>query len=461
MEIIEKLVQQRKIQQARKSIRVWLNEQGVSFLNVRKAVEWYRRLSLYTDAISLLLKLDPLTLRDQKFILLIAETLSLLGANTFALKLINSLSAPIGTEHDYDITAGIYLSSGYYEKALMHFQQSQRYLEPINIRAYILNQLNCADCHARMKQTSTAIRLVKTAMSLAEGQSLLQAICLTAMGEYHARKKNFHKAIEFLSQAKEVFESIGVMESFDYALFLKWYGYVIGQTSPLKGTTLLSKSTLLMKKSRLSEDQWIENYILVNMVKRLEKNILSRIYFLNHFLPAPSVAWEKKQIVKIGNEQSRIKIYLSSREYSLGNSNSLYLPKELELAALLRGVENWGLALETIKSLLWPEEVFSYLNLEARLFQLVNRLRRKYKLEVFCLDRRLFLDKKDHKKIFVHVQNDSCPLFLKRNRTFSTRQLAKFYGIKKNQCSLHLQVWLANGWISKSGESRNTRYIRK
>ena len=158
---------------------------------------------------------------------------------------------------------------------------------------------------------------------------------------------------------------------------------------------------------------------------------------------------------------ARLKIDLNRNEYLDGKTMHARIPLEVRLLASLRIAEEWGVPGATAKSNLWPDEIYSIQQLEARLKALLHRVRNRLGFRVWVEAGTLFLKAEDFRKIAVSSGGPPlAPTFLETTgaRPFRGDAVELFYGISASGRKLLMRAWLSEGWISAEGSGKGQQY---
>ncbi len=450
-EQIESLVQQKKTSKARALIALFIRQQRAHKNVLFKASQWYRRLSLYKEGLRLVMQLgpfEPLATNDIK--IRTAEFLSILGSNAYAVQLLSETT--FQTTDDYEVAAGIYFAANDYAKALELFQKRLGLMPEADSYQGRLSQLSCADCLVQLDRIKEAILIAQNLLKKSR-EPLFLAICQQALGEYLARSGQPRKGLVWIQKSAQSFP--GKKETYDHALLYRWLGYTSAQLGKKsEGRRHFAHSTKIIKKIGLREEIWLDNLRFEGELDLLTKKDEHR---LQYFPGIPPVHKAQKLPLTLGPSNGLIKINLSSEEYAFKNEYFLGLPLEIKLLAYLRIAEAWGIGFELLKVLLWPREPNSYLQLEARLIQLLHRLKKKYQIVVLVKSKRAYLNKKDNKKIQIHIEDRSL-LPSRMKKVFTAEEFREAYNLKKTQSLFWINHYLTQGKIQKIQKGPKTWY---
>ncbi|MBI3557512.1 MAG: hypothetical protein HY074_14710 [Deltaproteobacteria bacterium] len=467
---IETLVRERKTRAAGIQIRKYLrspNARG-DFKSLIQACDWYRRLGLFREAF--LLVADSLQEalpvgkdfstrqpRGRK-ILWAARLLNLLGASPQALMLARKLVA-----HDAEsnqVLANIFLANFEYEPAYAHFQQMSKLdEEPESYRSSI-NRLSLADSLAGLKRFDEAIAVARAIVETkrAAGEILLTGIALEAWGEYLARCARWQEALPLLEKARTCFPADD--RTPDRAILDKWEGYVafnLGDRA--RGTAKLKEAAASLRGLALRPEAWLDVFRLLDEVGALTPSEQAR---LTHYpgLSAGFTDFLKHAPARFGNEACPLQLDVDADEFRERGRWVLGLNHELRLLASLRIAEDWGLSLERAKAVIWPEEVYAYPQLEARLHKLIARLRTTYKAGIEVRDRIIFLSPASIEAVSVSIGFPKTgPSFLRQHSEFAAKDLSEYYDLSRSQAAVRLREWQERGWIRPVGHGARLRYV--
>ncbi|MEK6772588.1 MAG: hypothetical protein AABY64_01495 [Bdellovibrionota bacterium] len=392
---------------------------------------------------------EPLASTDIK--IRTAEFLSILGANSFAIKLIKNIQ--LLTTEDYEVVAGIYFAANDYRTALEYFQKRIALMPDKETYEARLSRLSCADCLVQLDKFDQAINICHSLLKESK-EALFVAICKQAMGEFLARAERTREAIKWINEARLSFP--GKKESYDHALLDRWTGFTLAKLGKKnESRKYFSQSTKIIKKIGLREEIWLDNLKLEAELGLLNKKDSLRLHYYPG-IPKSNNTLEKRPLV-LGSENAKIKIDLASDEFVFKKDFYLGLPLELRLLGFLRIVESWGVGFELLKVLLWPEEPNSYLQLEGRLIQLVHRIKTIYKVNVEIKEKRIYLRSKSYMKIMVSMRGyNRLPSKLKTD--FSAKDFRKMYNLKKTQSVHWLNKYLSEGRIQRVINGPQTFY---
>ncbi len=453
--LIEDSVRKKQIRKSKRLIQRFLRE-NVGEDKVIQACNWYRRLSLYRDGLNLIMRSDPFSKTTSgKIKIQTAEFLSIVGANTFALQLLQQIDLSESEEHE--IVAGIYFSAGDFSTALMLFQKRLELLVDKNSYAARLTKLSCADCLANLNKLSEATDICAS-LKEESNEELLKAIIIQAEGEYLAKNGEYKKALQVLEHALKIFP--GEKTTYDHALLFRWLGYALVKNQKRNlGEKYLRQSTRIIQHTGLREEVWLENIRLLAELRLLPKRDKQRLESIPG-LRKNFFSQKADGALKLGKPTAPLKIHLSSNDYTFAKKNYLGLSLELQLLAYLRIAEDWGLGFDLIKTVLWPKEAHSYLQLEDRIIQLLKRCRKIYGVGFKTKKRRIYLLKSSYSRVYVDKisAEPALPPALLRQKLISTKEVMNIFSVRRTQAVEWLNKFVASGLLRKSGEGAAVHY---
>jgi len=456
---IESHVRLRKVMSARPLIRQYLREHAQIPEALFKACDWYRRLGLVREGFSLVHFTQALGKRvstnsfEGVRTLWAARFLMMMGSARFALALARSLDAQTSVE--WRVLGSIYLANFEYTSALKAYSRMQELSSSPPSYSERLGLIEMADALAGIGQSHAALKLVDHVEKLST-ENLLIGICRQARGEYLARARDFDQALSELLRAKHHFRPGDT--TLDYGFLCKWLGYVLFKLGKKKqGQTYLQEAERLLIRGRVRAETALDLQRLRGDLGLLSKSQSARLRFYpelheNFIAQLPTLVAHR-----FGRTRAQLVVYIQGGEYQWQGQRHLGLPKELELLGWLVVAGPLGINRERLLSILWPTEIYAYLQLESRLDQLVRRLRQFYNFEVSSQKRTLYLQPKHFDEICV-MAGPSRPTFFKGRKVFRARELGSYYALEKTQSSKKLKNWIEKGWIHPVGLGRATHY---
>ncbi len=459
--IIEELVRARKTKLATKEIHSFLKSEGTSFENKFIACEWYRRLGLLKEAYKVVaprkwyfskLKNDPKIARHY---LWVARLLNLLGATKYAILICENLTGH--SPEEWRVLGNIYLSAYMYDKSLQYFTMARDQASVSEKSSYQsrLAILGISDSLAGLKRFNEAIKVAST-IQVKKEESRLSAIIEEAKSEYFAQKGEFQKAKKLLKNAFPEFTHED--HSTDRGFLLKWLAYVEAKLGNLsEAQNLFSEALQILQTPTLRAEAWLECYDLMFRCNLLSHENICQLYAF----PGKPIEFQKREMyptaLTLYSRKSRIKIYMDRNEYEIDNKKYYGLNKEIQLLGYLRMSFKSGISCERIKTLLWPDEIGSFLALQSRLNLLLNRIRTVFKVNANVINGLIVLAEDSINQISVEYGFSQLSFFEKNTR-FSSSEFADYYGLKKTASVQALNKLVDSSKVIVSPKEKSKKY---
>jgi tetratricopeptide (TPR) repeat protein len=458
---IENLVIQRKVKKSVFEILQFRNKLP-PYLKApeshQQVWDWLRRLGLYRMALKTLdldqvnFQRTSLSTPEGQKLLWIARLFNLLGASKYALDLIRWLDSP-RTHLEYRTLGSIYLANWEFELAFVHFQQ-MKILDP-DPKSYFsrLSILLLSDSMSGIGKIDQACEIVEAQLQVKQ-EPLLEAILWSALGEYLARAASYKKSERSLRTSILLFQSISKeTNTTDFATAAKWLAYTLGHLGQRQESqTLFSHAKSILKSNQVKVEALFDLQRLQFLLhQETDLTILKIKAYPNlskgfsSLLPTvegdfPFVNEKAPLYIDLQNDEIRnkkdLKIGLSLQDRFLGN---------------LRLADQNGISMTRMYECLWPDELHNYMYLEARLFQIANRLK-AYRIRM--KKGIIYLNQADFNKISIANPRLHRPSFLIKNRTFFAHQLSTYYQISRTQKTKLLKGWTEQGIIQKLSRGR-------
>lgn len=453
---LESLIQSRSIPKAKSAIVSLLRKHPGHDELIFRACDAYRRLGLYREGFQLLEPREPLQRRvstknfEGQRLLWAARFLMAMGAHEYALALARFLEMPEHSE-DLRILGNIHLLNWDARGALPFFERMRslwgepRAL-PYSSRIALLSLADSLfSSGEREEATALALEILKHST-----EPLLQALSHSALGEYAARQGRFQDSLNHFKKADPLFPSGDSTP--DRAVFLKWRGYAHGKEDRLSlARADFDASFGLLFQPSLRPEGFLDVLRLRREIEHLSPSDEARLI---HYpgLPAGFRALLPSLQSMLfnpdpGPSKPKIVIHLNSEEHQIHGRWKPGLPLELRLLGLLRITGDWGMNLLRAQSLLWPQEAFSFLQLEGRLRSLVHRLRNHYRIPIQVSGKTVKIPPTHLQSIQVLASGPSRPSFLRDARIFSAREVSRHWILSDAQSSREIAAWKERGWI--------------
>jgi tetratricopeptide (TPR) repeat protein len=292
-------------------------------------------------------------------------------------------------------------------------------------------------------------------------EPLLCGIALQAQGEYHAQAGRFGEALALFELAQPLYPAGD--QSPDFALLLKWRGYVHAHLGDRrKGTQLMDAAIKILRKPGIRFEAWLDILRLKYLVGILSKK--EQTTLANYPGLAPGF---KSQLTSLSTSfdpdvpiPTHFFIDLASNEYFVRGQAHLGIPLELRALAYLRLTGEWGVSMVRLKGLLWKDQANAYLQLEGRLHQVFRILRVEHTIEVMLIQGLASLSPDSLSRVSVVSEQTvpGFPRFLRSRAEFTRAEHERHYRLSRAQSSVWIIEWERSGWITREGQGPATRY---
>lgn len=457
---IEELVINRNGIKARQKITELLKKDH-SAETLFQCCDWYRRLGLLRDALSILSLKDPSQRHinseetEGRRLLWGARILNLMGASSLALQYCSYLQC--SSAEAFRITGNIYLANWEHKKALIAFKEMKKQMPEKDSYASRLQLLSLADAEAGVGHLDQAISQAQLLLKKSS-EPLLQNILKSAIGEYLVNKGNYNEAYAYLQSAAENFSKKD--QTADHGICLKWYAFTLAKLGKRKAAQKVFKEALqILQKPSYRAEVWLDVLRLQSECGLLEKQVMKNVFYypgLPQNFKNKMRGFEKSH--NFESKESIIKINFSSNEYEIKNRKLIHIPLEIQLLGYLKISMPYGLSKIRALGLLWPEEPFSFPHLQNRLDVIINRLKTTYSIEIHTKKGNFFLSKKSEAKIGVIVGPIVPGRFLQTHSTFSLNDLKYYYQISNSTAWMKIKEWKNYGWIESTKQGRKTAF---
>jgi tetratricopeptide (TPR) repeat protein len=465
---IEAHVRARNTIQARRLISLYLRkypDEGLIRIDIS---EWLRRLGDYRKALHVL---QPAVLMSEpksgpvrgKALIQMALILNYLGANESALKIAKSVNP--SDFDDIKKIAQIYLDQ--FEYPLAHGLLKKGLTLDSNPKSYAsrLVKLAFADSSSGLGLHDEALKMSEVILSETK-EPLLLGICLEARGEYFTRAGKIDLAFKELKKAEPYFPTHE--NTPDSALLYKWLGYVSAvQGDRDQAIKCFLKAERILFQPALRIEAFFD---LLRLKRRVE--MLSNIQWKRvlHYpgLPTGFLALLKEECdasllenAYFGCPEKSAAIFIDLRRQEIRVNHRCYygVPIELRCLADLVIASDWGISSVRMQALLWPDEAFSFIQLQKRLEGILHRLRKKYAVKMEIEEGQIRLDSGALKKIGVASGSGLLPSLLVGKKEFMRADVEKYYSVSETQAKGYLQAWTQKGWLSKKENGPKTLYL--
>lgn len=447
--VIEDAVRKRQIRRVHALLKPWLRRNRASFEAKCAAADWLRRIGSYREAYSLIApsqwnfrKLAS-SAQGLRRLLWSARLLNAMGASRFAEHLLDRIE--FSDPKDCKIAGLMELSLYRYDRARDYLSKAIKYPQLFSDYEMKLLMLAIADVTARAADPHEALALTGS-FSFSTGESLLQGIVLQARGEYFWRSGKNHEALQSLEKAALLLPQEDV--SADRGFLYKWMGIVKSSLGRLEeGLVDLERAIDILRNPQFREEMWLECLAAKRQfgcANAIEERLVDAF-------PGLSSSFHRvfqRRANSIGFPGGPLFFWLERDEYETSTDRpTLGIPKELRLAAILRTSEGYGIGLERLKCILWPDDAAVFPYLESRLFQLARRLKTEHDIEVKVFKRRMHLEQIDA----IGVRHDfttSSPRFFESFTTFTSADFSDYYRLSRSQTHAVLKKFVQNGKLA-------------
>ncbi len=383
-----------------------------------------------------------------------------LGSSQHAMILIQNIEAK--TKEEQYANGGIYLSNFEYHKAIRCYSNSILPLKDKDKLNHPMRALSLADSYSGIGENVKSFELARSLL-LFDHAPLNRFIINTACAEYLCKLSRFKESFKFLQRAEV---DIPEMEKrVDYAIYLKWKGVcLLGLDQRSEGIDYLRRAIKQLQSFSIREESWLEIIPILFDVNDIDLQVLLKAYHFPGLTLKMKEIWKNKyptldkQAYEIKPKNPKFSIDFDSNEYFFEKKWHISIKKEIQLLGIVALAGKEGLSFFKAFSCLWPEEVYSFLSFESRLFQIIKRVKQMYSVEIYCKDNKVFLN---DSRISVKVGGDSRPKYLRTNSKFTGRDIQAWYHVSQSQKQKYIKKWLSAGIIEKHGKGPNTYYTVK
>jgi tetratricopeptide (TPR) repeat protein len=466
LEKIEAAVRARDIAEARKGIRLYLKKEGTHPAGRAVVAEWFRRLGLYREAYLVVAPKEwklPRPRSDTGADAEMTETyvwtayfLDLQGASPYALALLDRLAPE--TLSSLSIAATIQMSNSNFAAAIANFRTYfQRF---VGVEGYPQKMLriSLADSLAGLGRFEEAFAELGRVHAEA-GERFLSGILFQAAGEYHAKRGEYALALSEMDRALEYFPSAeGTVDS---AFLDKWRGVALaGLGRKEEAAAAFAKALAVLDKPDHRPEMILAAYICMDRAGLLDPERASLIAaypglsagFLAHPGLRPAAEW-------IGGASASIRIHPSRDEWSEDGKHRLGIPLEIKLLGHVRSADRIGISVERLKPLLWPEEMSAFLQLDARIAKLLQRLRTEYGIVMKIENGRIRADESVLATVAVETTYEPRPwTYGEANPEFEAGPFAEYYGLGRTIAFKRLADAVEAGSLTKRVDGRRVLY---
>ncbi len=478
----------------RNKAKIWID--STLFKHV---CEGYRRLSLFKQGLTFcdfknISDTNIYSTRDIRGIRVFwsARFLSLLGYKNYALHLTSLFKE--NSLDEKKIISDILFANGQYKSALSNYEaildEYKIKSNQLSVNQNILIKITIGDLKTYLGKFNDAHKTfnhvfeeLKVAILDPQNSKLLIGICHQARAELYCHENKFNEALEEILKAKEYIISNEI--SLDSFFHYKWLGYVyhkLNQFKKSKSTFAIAEKILfkltvrpevkldyLRIKSVCNNDFYqllkllnypglIEytNLLIKSNIDETQNNIHTKIEDQAK-IRSLDLDYYHKSLFKV--PKPKYTIFIHSQEYYDHNQEKQcwFLTKELELIGWIILAGEIGLPLSRASELLWPNEFYSYFEIEKRLKSLIFRIRKLGKFKLLLKNNILTI--KNNKNISVDVVTKH-PLFLETKKEFCSSEIDHFYKIKSRTIrSKIISMWIEKNLIKFKEKKQKGEFV--
>ncbi len=249
-------------------------------------------------------------------------------------------------------------------------------------------------------------------------------------------------------------------------MYLKWKGIFLCLSGNRKeGIPFIIESKNLLQSFSIREETWISCLQYLYQFNAIKKDELIYYYYFPALSKKMKSAWRQKfteinfEQSPIFNPSSHLFIDFYNKEFRFNGNWFLNFKKEIQLIGLCAYAKDQGISLSKCFTYLWPDEPYSYLSFEARLFQLIKRAKKQYNLTLKIEDNSVHL--KEWETFGFNLTKSKNPSIFSEMKKFKASEFAHWYNLSKPQASNYLKAWKNKGLISVKGHGPGTMYFQE
>ncbi len=462
---IENTVRAREVADARKLIRRFLREEKNRFPAVLKSCEWFRRLGLFREAYLLvapkswnLTRLAESPERTEP-LLWAAYFLDLQGASLYAQKILDRI--PLTTLPSLAVAGTIRMSNRSFGEAIdafeAYFRKTAGDADKLESYAHKMHRISLADSYAGLGRFPDAHRELDSVIPGPDDR-FLRGILHQARGEYFALASRPLESLRELDAALTFFPT--TERTVDFAFLQKWRGWalsILGKKA--EASSAFSEALAVLGKPDHRPEMildclyWMDR---AGIPRAGEKNLLGAY-------PGLAPAFVQRTGIRaegwVGSPEATIRISVERDEWTSRGTHRIGVPLEIALLAYVRRADHLGISVERLKPLLWPDEVASFIQLDARIAKLLQRLREEYEVDLAVESGRIRMTEELARLVTAEFLPKAAPWsFLLPGREFEMAEFAEYYGLGRTVCFKFLGRALEAGWITKRATGKKTLF---
>jgi hypothetical protein len=353
------------------------------------------------------------------------------GAYSTCLRLLKNVRVHTMTEMRF--LGGVNYFNGNYRQAIKCYQKSISIGKNIDLKTQELLIGNQLMCYLNLNSASAYNKLLGQARLLYENKNNQSLLAYELLG--YLLRGNTVKAQTYWNKL-EKFE----FENRYSATF--WYGVFAARNHDKNQYQSLKKiftdyiSSLDHDSSYFTFDSHIqylaEGYKNNLELSKIEKNLLFYYPGVPHN-EIQKIRKNAKSIFLNIKDNARITISYLTNEYNIDGLWYYKINKELDVLTKLRFAENMGITQERLISVVWENEPYSILALKDRLKKIIQRLRRKYAIEISVNNGVLKLENLKDVNI---LTKKSKPIYFEYFDELDIKKIMSFYNCSLSKAKL-------------------------
>lgn len=464
LEEIEAAIQNRQVDRVRKWVPLYLAQSSHSDSARFQASEFYRRISDFSSALRVLhsevktSSWNELNENEVRLQLQLARILNLLGASQYAIRILSRCPGDLKNKVPYP-TGGIYLSNYLYSEALPYFKSLESiknselsYLDRVRL-------VSLADCYSGLGNLALASELIESVLRLSP-EPLLQGIANQAQTAYLITHGKTHAAAKHLEAAQKSFSPSD--QTLDRGYLEKWIGAYLCLTGEhSRARKQLAHAWKILYRPGLKPETWLEVLFWQGCSEFLKTRKFPKDWV--RILAYPGSPQElsrriqtyaspplKFRFSKPGT-RARTRHYDQSSDTVSSAENTRLgfgLPDLLIVSLMVS--DDAGIPQYRAYEALWPEETFSFQQLQKRMEQVTLRTRESgFKIQWRNLQLKL-VRSRDRLRYDWSSQTFPGHSFLICRDQFTRTEVEKHFKISERSAAYLCARWNREGAIRKS-----------
>lgn len=418
--------------------------------------EYFRRLGLYDEILQVLKFKHLKSFGSERRKLWIARTLNLRGNHAIALAIAKNAN-PVDF-HDYRHLGSIYLTNGMFREAFECFFVAQKSHPNKSSHGFRMLTISLADTHGLLGEYEKAISLSSSVVEESP-DPLTKAIALSARGEYWSLSGRFIEGKNDLELALKICPDHA--SATDMAYIKKWLGWTEGKLGNLEiAKRHLDDAFKRQYHVDRKAESWVSILFLAADLGLVSQETANSIYFYPGLIRSVCNINGSFQGLSLNDHvDAKIHLFPSSQEIKIDGFYRYGFNREMEAMLQLALSSKYGISRERLMAQLWPDEVFSRIELDNRLSVLINSLKEKYRISVVNELGFLKLSDDCEKDICVKIEESSLPSLVQAKQNISLKDIQAHYQMSRGSSHALLQDWIEQGLVS--GGQKRGEYLRR